>query len=165
MKLVLVLLFVTSLACDHNSDCPRLHTCQAGSCVHKGLFPLDAWEIVGSVLILLCLACGIAAGVGGGMLLFPIILILFDFGPHEGIPIITTITVVAAFVAYLGRCRQRNVGGRESVINYRVAALCLPCNYLGSVYGVRLNQASPQWLLVLLIVLLLAYVMWKTLQL
>lgn len=99
------------------------------------------------------------------MLLFPIVLILFDFGPHEGIPIITTTTVVATFVSYLGRCRQKNLGGRESVINYRVAALCLPCNYLGGVYGVRLNQAFPQWLLVVLIVLLLAYVMWKTLRL
>lgn len=161
MKLLLVLLSL-ALACQNNSDCPRLHECHAGSCQHKSLFPLSAWEVLGSVLVFLCLSLGVAAGIGGSLILFPIILTLFNFGPHEGIPIINNAAVVVSLVASLMRCRQRRPGGSGPVIDYEIAVLCLPLNYLGAFYAVKFNQACPQWLLVVLIVALLGYILWQT---
>lgn len=164
MKVLCLLLLTTALACQSSSDCGRLEECHSGECQHKGLWPLSAWEVVGSVLVLLCLSCGIAAGIGGGLLVFPILLMLFDFGPHESIPIINTTGMVAALVAYLQRCRQRLQGSSQPLVDYSVVVQCLPAYYLGSVYGVRLNRAFPRWLLVLLIVLFLAYILYQTLK-
>lgn len=56
MKLLLALLSL-AIACQTNSDYP--------SCQHKSLFPLSPWEF-------LCLSCGVAAGVGGSLIVFPL---------------------------------------------------------------------------------------------
>lgn len=164
MRALCLLLVASAFACQSSSECGRMEECQAGKCAHKGLWPLNTWEVVGSLLVLLCLSCGIAAGMGGGLLVFPILLMLFDFGPHESIPIINTTGMVAALVAYLQRCRQRLPGSSQPLVDYAVAMQCLPAYFLGTVYGVRMNRVCPRWLLMLLIVLFLAYILYQTLK-
>ena len=165
MKAALCLcLLVTAYACQTDSDCGRMEECHSGHCEHKALWPLTEWEVAGSVLFLVCLSCGIAAGIGGGLLVFPILLMLFNFGPHEGIPIINTTGMVGALVAYLQRCTHRLEGNAQPLVDYAIAMQSLPAFYLGSVYGVRLNRAFPRWLLVLLIILSLAYILYQTLK-
>ena len=162
---VAVLLLWAVCGCEENTDCGRLYECRGGMCEHKGVFPLTGWEVAGSGLVMVFLACGLAAGTGGGLMVFPIVLTIFNFSPHSGVPLVNAIAVVGCLVSYLQRCHLHQERTGYPMTDYEIAMIAVSPVTLGVCYGVRLNQIFPQWLLVLLIVVLLGYTVRKTLLL
>jgi hypothetical protein len=54
---------------------------------HKDLFPLDQSDIVGSILVGIGLMIAASGGVGGGGILVPLLIIVFNFNPKHAIPL------------------------------------------------------------------------------
>jgi hypothetical protein len=47
--------------------------------VHKDIIPIDPWEIGGIVSIVVLSALCNAAGIGGGGIMVPVLIVLFSF--------------------------------------------------------------------------------------
>ncbi len=81
--------------------------------------------------------CGIASGmfgIGGGVLLVPLLALLFGFSQHkaQGTSLVALIppTGVLAFIAY----------AREDFVSWRAGLLLIPGVFLGGVAGGRLAE-------------------------
>jgi hypothetical protein len=52
---------------------------------HKPLFPLDFTDIVGTILVSLALLIAASGGIGGGGILVPLFILVFQFGPKHAV--------------------------------------------------------------------------------
>ena len=120
MRIVLTLCFValvtskkkekdeTEVACNVDADCPMqpFWTCEdnidavtkvkvGGLCTHKGVFPPYASEIVGILVLPVLLAFANVGGIGGGGLIVPITMALFQFTMKSSI-------VISGFTIFTG---------------------------------------------------------------
>jgi hypothetical protein len=52
---------------------------------HKPLFPLDFTDIVGTILVSVALLIAASGGIGGGGILVPLFILVFQFGPKHAV--------------------------------------------------------------------------------
>ena len=96
-----------------------------------------AWRSAG--IFLAASVCGVAAGVlgiGGGVLLVPLLVILFAFGQHraQGTSLIAMIppTGLLAFLAY----------SKAGYVSWRAGLLLLPGIFAGGILGGKLAEKT-----------------------
>ena len=97
------------IACNINEDCdPPFLVCMAtnnftvpGICEHKNMFPITAWEIQGVVVIIAAGMLAISAGLGGGSIFVPLIMIYFGMNAHLAIPLSNALTFATSMVSYI----------------------------------------------------------------
>jgi hypothetical protein len=66
--------------CTLTADCSPPYTiCTDNLCQHKGVFPLTWLEIAGLVILGFTAVIAVTAGVGGGALFTPLLVICFGF--------------------------------------------------------------------------------------
>lgn len=97
------------------------------SCVHKALFPMLASEWVG----IACLTVGISlaniAGIGGGTLFVPIVLLLFQFTTNQSSPICATLVLLSSIVRIsLSIPRKHPMHPNHPLIHYDTIILMCP---------------------------------------
>ena len=73
-----------------------------GYCEHKNVFPPNAGEVIGVVLLALLLGFANIGGIGGGCIVVPAAILLFGFNSLEAIAISNSTIFVGAFVKYFG---------------------------------------------------------------
>lgn len=68
-------------ACIIQTDCinPTFSVCNNGVCMHKNVFPPNALEIGGVIILPLLLGFANIGGVGGGGLIIPVCIAMFGF--------------------------------------------------------------------------------------
>ena len=66
-------------------SCAAEYICIEDSCVHKGLYPLNQREIIGTVFIVLVLGLANVGGSGGGAIANLILLTFFNFSENKAI--------------------------------------------------------------------------------
>ena len=88
--------------CSSDAQCsaPWI-VCDSGKCKHKGIFPMEVLEFVGVLVFLLVNALSSAAGIGGGALLVPIGLILFNMSTKQAVGLSNGLTLFSSIVSYL----------------------------------------------------------------
>ena len=69
-------------------------------CVHKGVFPLEVSEIICYLLIPLLLAIASIGGIGGGIILIPLLVGFFKFRTKEAIPITSSLVFLSATIRF-----------------------------------------------------------------
>lgn len=69
-------------------------------CIHKGVFPLETSEIICYLIIPLLLAIATIGGIGGGIILIPLLVGLFHFKTKEAIPITSALVFLAATIRF-----------------------------------------------------------------
>ena len=83
LLLLLLVAFVSATEhepCKTNEGCSDEEYCSTEFlCEHKNLFPINTNEIIGSVALFLVIGMASAAGIGGGGLTMPVIIIFFGF--------------------------------------------------------------------------------------
>ena len=150
--------------CFADIDCHVMNECVNGHCLHKDVWPLAVWDVVVWVLIFVISALANAAGVSGGVIIIPIVILLGGFPTHLALPIVNIVAFGGLTVALLYRFRLRHPTRERPRIEYKLALfLCIPL-LLGTSYGVMSNVVLPEWLLLGLLVLTLAYVSVQTLR-
>jgi len=99
-------------------------------------------ELIGSVLIMAVVGVGQAAGVGGGLVVVPLLMQFFSYESKKSIALV----FVTIFSASLGNLsvymRQRDNDGTP-IIDYKIVIVSLPTIMIGSVYGVAFNKLLP----------------------
>ncbi len=72
-----------------------------GICEHKNLFPMTGTEIQGIIVIILSGMLAISAGLGGGSLFVPLMMIFFGMNAHMAIPLSNALTFANSVVSYV----------------------------------------------------------------
>jgi len=129
------------LVCENapaNADDPK------GICLHKRLFPLTTLEIQGMIVIVITSMLAIAAGLGGGSLFVPLMMIFFGMNAHEAIPLSNALTFANSVVKYIKSFNEKHPDiPHKPIVDFNVAILFNPCMMLGSFIGVILQVTLP----------------------
>ena len=147
----------------HNSEgtkiiaCPDLYSCINGYCVHKDIFPLTFREVVGSILLMFLAGLANAGGLGGGALLYPILLLFFNYNPNKAIMIVYSIVVGGSLGNFLNVALHRNPATGKSFVDYDLSLICMPLMTLGANVGVLLNRVFPPVLVLAGLTLVIIY--------
>ena len=118
------------------------------------------------VAVFLATVFASAAGIGGGAVLVPLFTLIGDYTEHEAIPLGLATVFGASLFSTFGTflwLKHPRVPHRP-MIAYDVVQVLLPATLLGTTVGVFLNKLSPNWLIMVLLVLLCAIMGFRTLD-
>ena len=135
--------------CQIDTNCPRLHNCIDGQCVHKNFFPLTATEIVGLITMVLISGLLNTGGAGGGALLTPILIILFNYEANAAISLVYGLLFGGSVGNFVNVVRQKDPRTNKPLISYDVVLMCMPCMLFGSSIGVVLSRSLAPLMLIL----------------
>lgn len=139
-------------------SCKQLYDCVGNKCVHKNLFP--EWrtlDIIGLLLFLVSCILANVAGLGGGPFFMPICLLIFQFDLNHTVAISSAAIFGTQLIRFCISYWERHPKGNRPAIDYTIAALFSPSTILGTIFGTLLNQWVPDWLTLILVVLLMMF--------
>ncbi|EQC34958.1 hypothetical protein SDRG_07755 [Saprolegnia diclina VS20] len=135
-------------------------------CMEKNMFaPFTLADLMASLLAFLCTALGSASGAGGGGLLVPMYILAVGLGPKHAIPLSKATIFGGALATFLSNFRKKHpYHPRRPVIDYALAGMMEPPTLMGTIFGVMANATFPSWLILSLLVTLLSFMAYRTLQ-
>ena len=147
---------VTLVSTKCESPCMQLWDCVGKICIHKDLFP--NWrdlDIVGMILILIACALANVAGIGGGSVFLPILLIIFQFTTSDAVPMSSCVTCGVQLCRLIISYWERHPKADRPTIDYALAGVFTPSIVLGTSFGVLLNQIIPNIVCLILIIVVM----------
>lgn len=122
----------------------------------------DPGEIGCTLLVLLASVLAGIAGISGGGVYVPSLLLLSGAPPESAVPLSQCLTTCVALVNVLAFVSMRHPGKpAASRIDYDCVALFEPMLVLGITFGVLLHEIVPRWLVLLLLCITLGAAMWR----
>lgn len=157
--------------CTVSKECMDKHTCRfvaaqaRNICVPRDLGShWNHWEVVATILIVLTAMLSAAAGMGGGGVYVPLILLLMGLSTKEAVPLSQAMICGGAIVNVIMFCGERHPKYPERPkIDYEVIMMMNPGLAAGVTIGVISHIISPQWLIVSVLVVTLAISLQKSL--
>mmetsp|Transcript_65612 Transcript_65612/g.125131 ORF Transcript_65612/g.125131 Transcript_65612/m.125131 type:complete len:531 (-) Transcript_65612:34-1626(-) len=159
-------------SCAKDRDCEAFpnRICGAGACpkpvcLHKAAFPLLPTDVATLVTLFFVAAAAGAAGIGGGGLNVPLLMVLDDFTMKEAVPLSHVAVMGNAIAQVIFNVRARHPASPyRPLIHYEFAFLMLPAQLTGSSMGVVIGRVMPPSLLIVLALGLLALATAKSLR-
>jgi len=140
-------------SCNSTSDpcsaypyrlCQAYPNCPTKVCLHKQLFPMLPEDLTVFIAMFLIAVCAGAAGIGGGGLNVPILMMLNSFGIKEAVPLSHTAVMGNALAQLLVNAPQRHPNAPDRpLIHYELAILALPAQLGGNSLGVVVGRIFP----------------------
>eukprot|EP01135_Chromosphaera_perkinsii_P003721 Nk52_evm39s252 gene=Nk52_evmTU39s252 len=162
----------TSAPCIVDSDCTPSHYCKIntsvvskGTCQHTALRPLTLDDVISGFLALLGSSLSVVAGVGGGGLYVPILMLILGFEADEAVPLSKAMILGGALINayFLWNLRVYDKANDRPVAAVDMNALLLltPMCLSGTVLGALLNVLLPNILIIVLLCVVLGYSAYK----
>jgi len=134
-------------SCLTNEDCNQpYYYCLAttNECMHKDLFPITGFEILGTLLTSMILSLFSIAGLGGGGIVIPFSMLFYDFNTKNAMAI-SNFTIFACSISrYLYTMDKKHPVKKDCVlIDYSIAIVMMPTVMMGSLLGVFVNILFP----------------------
>ena len=131
---------------------------------HKDLFPLEPDDYWGFFFVCLGLMVAASGGIGGGGILVPILILVFNFPPKYAIPL-SNFTIFGASISnvYLNM-PKRHPNADRPLVDWDLIVMMEPLTMFGAILGSYIGKILPDELLVLLLVLLLGATSHRTLK-
>jgi uncharacterized membrane protein YfcA len=129
------------------------------SCQHKLLFPLFPKEIIGIIIFVAMAMMSAAAGVGGGSIMVPILLIFFNFSTKEAIALTNGLIFFAGIVKFILSLNKKHPKIKHrTIIEYNMVLIIIPSLLLGAFVGSIISSMLPELVQVagLILVLIIA---------
>jgi len=161
----------TCRECSLSRDCGDQFRCKAAKngrrhCVPRD--PVNEWtwrEVLCTVLIVATAVLSAAAGMGGGGVYVPLLLLLLGLSAKEAVPLSQAMIVGGASINIIMFCGDRHPHyPQRPKIDYDVVVMLNPGLSAGVTLGVLANIVSPQWLIVLVLLVTLALALQKSLS-
>lgn len=156
--------------CNSTKDCSADRTCEPDPnyddqhvCLHSDLFPLTGRSIAGGAVLLCAMTLAASAGIGGGGLNVPVLMIIFNFTPKEATVLSNSAVfgnTLSQFVINLRRPQPNDAS--KPLVDFVAVLMLTPAQLGGGNIGVILETILPASLLVLLSILVLAMASVKT---
>lgn len=128
---------------------------------HKSLFPIEPMEWFATALLAGFLMVSNAAGIGGGAIIVPILL-LFKFEINVAVALTNVVTLVSSATRCALEFNERHPLKKAIIIDNNIVVLMLPCIMIGSFLGVQLNVIAPPIVIMLVLMTVLVIVSYKT---
>ena len=103
------------------------------------------------MLIIIVVGVGQSAGIGGGLIVIPVLMSCFNYDAKKSIALVF-VTIFSASIANLYSFMQQKFKDRGPLIDYRIVTLSLPTIMAGSLYGVAFNKFLPMIAISLILV-------------
>eukprot|EP00939_MAST-03C_sp_MAST-3C-sp1_P000644 g644.t1 len=129
---------------------------------HKSLFPLNGYDVGGTILALVGAAFANAGGAGGGGIFVPLLILLVQFTPHGAIPLSKAMIFGGALTFVSITFRRKHPEANKPLIDYDIALMFEPMVLCGTTVGVLLNRVFPSWMLLTLLEILLVTTVYRT---
>jgi uncharacterized membrane protein YfcA len=117
-------------------------------------------DLVGVVSSVFIVALGTGGGLGGGGLLVPLFAILYD--SRLAIPLSKAAIFGGTIGSFIVNIRERHPHADRPLIEFNAALMLEPSALLGTIFGVLANRVFPNWVITGLLVLLLAFTVYRT---
>lgn len=118
-------------------------------------------ELLGSVVILVVVGVGQAAGVGGGLIVVPVLMSFFGYETKKSIALVFVTIFSASLGNLMSYMKQKGKDGGP-IIDYKIVVLSLPTIMIGSIYGVALNKFLPQAVISVMLIFFILQSLSKT---
>ena len=153
----------TTAQCKNRFYCRYSNKQQANICNYEPLtHKWDTRLVLGMICVFFAGIFVSGAGIGGGGLYIPIMMLIVDFPTSYAIPTSKAIIFGGSLAVTLFNINKRHPYYERPLINYNVASMIEPISWLGTVIGVIINSVIPDWLLYTVQFILFSYTAWST---
>ena len=141
------------------------------TCRHKDIFPVEVSEVVAYILLPILFAIAAVGGIGGGIIMVPLLIGMLHFKTKESIAVTSAIVTESALIRFVFFSAYKAHPDRPDAteIDYNLVRVAYPMFLMGSYFGVMLSVSLGELILAVLItvvlVLLLVQVIQKALRL
>ena len=146
--------------CAADSDCSdfpfKVCNKYISLCEHKSVFPMQPTEIAGFVILSVIMSLSTVAGIGGGGIVVPLIMVFYQFETKRAIAISGFSILTCSITRFFFTIKQKHPEKDMVVVDYSLATIMLPSVLIGSYLGVIFNVAFPSLILVIILTLLLS---------
>jgi uncharacterized membrane protein YfcA len=147
------------IACTPTLGCTERQVCdtKTGTCAVKGLFQPFLWSD-GVLIILVFLATGLsnAGGIGGGILLVPLLSLFAGFTLKNASANAQPLIFAASIANAIVNIPRRHVARDTPRIDWNLVACTVPFFLMGTTPGTFMNQAFPSYFTAFVLSALLA---------
>ena len=154
---VFVYTTVEGATCQSDSECDDLNNCINSVCIHKSLMPLAPSEWGASVCLLILAVIATAGGVGGSIVSTSLSLLLVKFDSHHATSITHAFVFAGTITTVLLKFRDRHPVINRPLIYYDLIMQVSTPLLLGVSIGVIMNPMFPDWLILALLTIVVAY--------
>ena len=129
------------------------------TCVHKPLFPAQLSEIFAYALLPIFFAVASVGGVGGGIILLPIMIGMLKFQTKEAIvltSVIVTESVLIRFIFFSAHTKHPE-RPNATEIDYNLVRAAFPIFMIGSYFGVIISVSMSDLVLAILLMTLMTF--------
>jgi len=131
---------------------------------HKNLHPLNASDIAGFILAAVGLLTAAGGGVGGGGILVPIYTLVLHFTPKHAIPLANVSVFGGSVANVLLNLKKRHPDVDRPLVDWNLILMMEPLTIAGALVGATLNKVLPDWLIVIMLVIVLSITADRTLK-
>lgn len=103
------------------------------SMMHKDLFPLDHYDIIGTILVGVGLMIAASGGVGGGGILVPLLIIVFGFHPKKAIPLSNFTILGSSITNMILNLPKRHPDAERPLVDWDLILVMEPVTMAGAV--------------------------------
>jgi uncharacterized membrane protein YfcA len=155
LLLLLMLAYVVSeeLSSEHHSH------------PHKALFPLDASDYIGTLLIALGLLVAASGGIGGGGILVPLYIMVYGFKPKYAIALSNFTILGASIMNMILNCPKRHPDPLKDrpLVDWDLVTIMQPLTMAGTIAGTFIGSLLPDYIVIVLLIVLLSFTTHSTL--
>jgi len=100
-----------------------------------------------------------AGGIGGGGIYVTVLMVAGQLSPHDAVPLSKAVvffgSLSSLFLNVKKSLAMQEEGQNQTLIDYNVCRLVVPCSLLGTLLGVIANTLATSWVIVSMLVLIL----------
>lgn len=100
---------------------------------HKALFPLDNSDYYGIIFTIIGLLVAASGGIGGGGILVPILILIFEFSPKHAIPLSTFTIVGSSITNMVLNITKRHPHADRPLVDWDLILVMEPLTMAGAV--------------------------------
>jgi len=125
---------------------------------------LVAYHIAGTFAFGLCAALAMSAGIGGGGLFVPLIMVLLEKDAKQATSMSQCLIAGGAIAGLIYNSNQRHPSKNRPLISLSVVTFLAPLQMGGALVGNILNQMLPKYLIVMLLIVVLSFSVIKSMR-
>lgn len=100
---------------------------------HKDLFPLDTSDWWGTILVILGLLVAASGGIGGGGILVPLFILVFQFKPRYAIPLSNFCILGSSITNMILNLPKRHPSANRPLVDWDLILVMEPLTMAGAV--------------------------------
>lgn len=161
---ICILISVLSMVLIRGNDELRDNPAAATHSKHKDLFPMTWTDGIGTILVTLGLLVAASGGLGGGCIIVPLYILVFDFKPKYAIALSNFTILGSSIMNMILNFPKRHPFKDRPLVDWDLVTIMQPLTMAGALAGAFISVLLPDLVVTLLLMVFLGYTTYTTLQ-